>query len=122
MHVHGSHRAALIDWPPPVVASVRPFEKLPVASEVRQAILQSASWGEDDDRAWIDMRLEYHGDTVSASLVGGRRQRGGLRRGSSGHFSVASARRSLRSRTSKSLRRRPPNRASTRACPSAHAL
>jgi hypothetical protein len=68
-----------IPWPPPVVASVRPFERLPVASEVRQAILQSASWGEGDDRVLIDMRLEYHGDTVSASIHRSSKTAGGLR-------------------------------------------
>jgi hypothetical protein len=66
-----------IPWPPPVATSVRPFEKLPVASEVREAILESVFWGEDesDTRWWIDLHLQFHGGMVTAALVCDRWQK-----------------------------------------------
>jgi hypothetical protein len=53
-----------------VVASVGPFETLPVPSEVRQAVLESIYWREGDGHPVIDLQLRYHGRMVSGSLVG----------------------------------------------------
>jgi hypothetical protein len=66
-----------IPWPPPVVTSVHPSEKLPVASEVRQAILKGVYWGQDesDERWWIDLHLQIHGGMFTAALVCDRWQK-----------------------------------------------
>jgi hypothetical protein len=77
MRVHELIAQHSIPWPPPVVAAARPRENVPVASEVRQAILQSVFWGQDesDARWWIDLKLELHGGMVTAALACDRWQR-----------------------------------------------
>jgi hypothetical protein len=77
MRVHELIAQHSIPWPPPVVTSVRPFERLPVASEVREAILDSVFWGEDesDTRWWIGLHLRLHGRMVTASLACARWQK-----------------------------------------------
>jgi hypothetical protein len=77
MRVHDLIEQHAIPWPPPVVTSVRPLEKLPVASEVRQGILESVYWGEDesDARWWIDLHLQFQGGMVTAALVCDRWQK-----------------------------------------------
>jgi hypothetical protein len=69
MRVHDLIAQHSIPWPPPVATSVRPFENLPVASEVRQAILESVFWREDDAPPWIHLNLQFHGRMVTTSLV-----------------------------------------------------
>jgi hypothetical protein len=40
-----------------------------VPSELREAILESIFWREDDTQPGIDLRLQYHGQMVTAALV-----------------------------------------------------
>jgi hypothetical protein len=68
MRVHDLIAQHSILWPPPVATSVRPFENLPVASEVRQAVLESVFWREDDTPAWVQLHLQFHGRMITASL------------------------------------------------------
>ena len=103
MRVHDLIAQHSIPWPPPVVAAVRPFEKLPVPSEVRQALLESVFWREDDAQPGIDLHLQLHGGMATGALVGRPRTEAGLPGPVLGAPSRARAGRWLRSRTSKSL-------------------
>ena len=69
MRVHKLIAQHSIPWPPPVDTSVRPFENIPIASEVRQAILESVFWREDDTPPWIQLHLKFHGRMITASLI-----------------------------------------------------
>jgi hypothetical protein len=66
-----------IPWPPSVVSAVGPSETVPLAGEVRQAILESVFWAQDDSdtRWWIDLRLQLPGGMATASLVSARWQK-----------------------------------------------
>jgi hypothetical protein len=75
MRVHDLIAQPSIPWPPPITTSVRPFENLPVASEVRPAVLESVFWGADEARPWIDLQLQFHGRMLTASLVCGKFRR-----------------------------------------------
>ena len=75
MRVHDLIAQPSIPWPPPITTSVRPFENLPVASEVRPAVLESVFWGADEARPWINLQLQFHGRMLTASLVCGPGQK-----------------------------------------------
>ena len=75
LRVHELIAQHSIPWPPPIVTSGRPSEKVPVASEVRQAILEGIYWQEDDAGPAIDLHLQLHGRMVTAALVCARWQK-----------------------------------------------
>lgn len=68
MRVHDLIAQYRIPWPPPIAAPVGPDGTIITSASVRNAVLKSVAWTEDENGVNIDMRLEYAGDVHPASL------------------------------------------------------